>query len=83
VCMFYGRAGQLDEFCFRRKKIKRSHIEYARDSYRDEFCFRVDFGIYVEFTRRILIGSHSPPLVAFSGPLIYIFLALACPSTHE
>jgi hypothetical protein len=37
ICMFCGRAGHLDEFCFRRKKIERRHIEYARDSYRDEF----------------------------------------------
>jgi hypothetical protein len=40
VCMFYGRAGHLDEFCFRRKRIKRRRVEYARDSYRDEF---IDF----------------------------------------
>jgi hypothetical protein len=37
VCMFCGRAGHLDEFCFRRKRIKRRRAEYARDSYRDEF----------------------------------------------
>jgi hypothetical protein len=37
VCMFCGRAGHLDEFCFRRKRIERRHIEYVRDSYRDEF----------------------------------------------
>jgi hypothetical protein len=40
VCMFYGRAGHLDEFCFRRKRIERRRVEYARDSYRDEF---IDF----------------------------------------
>jgi hypothetical protein len=40
VCMFCGRAGHLDEFCFRRKRIERRHVEYARDSYRDEF---IDF----------------------------------------
>jgi hypothetical protein len=38
--MFCGRAGHLDEFCFRRKRIERRHVEYARDSYRDEF---IDF----------------------------------------
>jgi hypothetical protein len=32
VCMFCGRAGHLDEFCFRRKRIERRHVEYARDS---------------------------------------------------
>jgi hypothetical protein len=37
VCMFCGRAGHLDEFCFRWKRIERRHVEYARDSYRDEF----------------------------------------------
>jgi hypothetical protein len=40
ICMFCGRAGHLDEFCFRRKRIERRHVEYARDSYRDEF---IDF----------------------------------------
>jgi hypothetical protein len=39
VCMFYGRAGHLDEFCFWRKRIERC-VEYARNSYRDEF---IDF----------------------------------------
>jgi hypothetical protein len=37
ICMFCSHAGHLDEFCFRQKRIKRRHIEYARDSYRDEF----------------------------------------------
>jgi hypothetical protein len=40
VCMFCGRAGHLDEFCFRRKRIERRRIDYARNSYRDEF---IDF----------------------------------------
>jgi hypothetical protein len=40
ICMFYGRASHLDEFCFRWKRIERRRIEYARDSYRDEF---IDF----------------------------------------
>jgi hypothetical protein len=40
VCMFCGRAGHLDEFCFRQKRIGRRRVEYARDSYRDEF---IDF----------------------------------------
>jgi hypothetical protein len=39
ICMFCGRAGHLDEFCFRQKRIERS-VEYARDSYCDEF---IDF----------------------------------------
>jgi hypothetical protein len=37
VCMFCVRAGHLDEFCFRRKRIERMHFDYARNSYRDEF----------------------------------------------
>jgi hypothetical protein len=40
VCIFYGRASHLDEFCFRRRRIERRHVEYARNSYRDEF---IDF----------------------------------------
>jgi hypothetical protein len=40
MCMFYGRAGHLNEFCFPQKRIERRRVEYARDSYRDEF---IDF----------------------------------------
>jgi hypothetical protein len=40
VCLFCGRASHLDGFCFRRKRIERRRVEYARDSYRDEF---IDF----------------------------------------
>jgi hypothetical protein len=40
ICMFCGRAGHLDEFCFQRKRIERRRAEYARDSYHDEF---IDF----------------------------------------
>jgi hypothetical protein len=40
MCMFCGRAGHLDEFCFRCKRIKRRHVEYARNPYCDEF---IDF----------------------------------------
>jgi hypothetical protein len=50
VCMFCGRAGHLDEFCFRRKRIERRRVEYARDSYRDEF---------IDFLPRSY--SHVPP----------------------
>jgi hypothetical protein len=50
VCMFYGRAGHLDEFCFRRKRIERRRVEYARDSHRDEF---------IDFPSRSY--SHVPP----------------------
>jgi hypothetical protein len=37
ICMFCGRAGHLDEFCFRQKRIEWRRVEYARDSYHDEF----------------------------------------------
>jgi hypothetical protein len=40
VYMFCGRAGHLDEFCFRQRRIERMRVEYARDSYRDGF---IDF----------------------------------------
>jgi hypothetical protein len=33
VCMFCGRAGHLDEFCFRRKRIEKGCFKYARNSY--------------------------------------------------
>jgi hypothetical protein len=50
ICMFCGRAGHLDEFCFQRKRIERRRVEYARDSYRDEF---------IDFMPRSY--SHVPP----------------------
>jgi hypothetical protein len=37
VCMFYGRADHLDEFCFRHKRIERRRFDYARNSYHIEF----------------------------------------------
>jgi hypothetical protein len=37
IYIFCDRTGHLDEFCFRRKRIKRRRVEYARDSYHDEF----------------------------------------------
>jgi hypothetical protein len=37
VYIFYGSTGHLDEFCFRRKRIERRRLDYARNSYRDEF----------------------------------------------
>jgi hypothetical protein len=40
ICMFCGCAGHLDEFFFRRKRIERRHVEYARNSYYDEI---IDF----------------------------------------
>jgi hypothetical protein len=40
ICMFCGRAGHLDEFCFRRKRMEKRRVDYARNSYHDEF---IDF----------------------------------------
>jgi hypothetical protein len=37
VCIFCGCVGHLDEFCFRRKRIEKMRLEYARNSYHDEF----------------------------------------------
>jgi hypothetical protein len=37
VYMFCGRAGHLDDFYFRYKRIEKRRFEYARNSYRDEF----------------------------------------------
>jgi hypothetical protein len=37
VCIFCGRVGHLDEFCFRCKRIERRRLDYARNSYRDDF----------------------------------------------
>jgi hypothetical protein len=50
ICMFCGRPGHLDKFCFWRKRIERRRVEYARDSYRDEF---------IDFPPRFY--SHVPP----------------------
>jgi hypothetical protein len=40
ICMFCGRADQLDEFCFCHKRIENRYFDYARNLYRDEF---IDF----------------------------------------
>jgi hypothetical protein len=37
ISMLCGRAVHLDEFCFRRNRIEKSHHDYARNSYCDEF----------------------------------------------
>jgi hypothetical protein len=50
ICMFCGRAGHLDEFCFRCKRIDKRHFDYARNSYPDEF---------IDFPPRSY--SHVPP----------------------
>jgi hypothetical protein len=37
ICMFCGHAGHLVEFCFRRKRMEKRRVAYARNSYWDEF----------------------------------------------
>jgi hypothetical protein len=37
ICMIYSRAGHLDEFCFRCKRIEKMRFKYVRNSHRDEF----------------------------------------------
>jgi hypothetical protein len=39
ICMFCGRAGHLDEFYFRYKKIEKMCFEYSKNSYHDEFFY--------------------------------------------
>jgi hypothetical protein len=34
IFMFFSRAGHLDEFCFRHKRIEKRRFDYARNSYR-------------------------------------------------
>jgi hypothetical protein len=50
ICIFCGRAGHLDEFCFRHKRIETRCLDYARNSDRDEF---------IDFPSRSY--SHVPP----------------------
>jgi hypothetical protein len=38
--MFCGHADHLDEFCFRRKRMEKMLVDYARNSYHDGF---IDF----------------------------------------
>jgi hypothetical protein len=56
VCMFCVRAGHLDEFCFRRKRIEKKRFDYARNSYRDEFS---DFSPR-SFSRALPHFCHGP-----------------------
>jgi hypothetical protein len=37
ICIFCGRAGHLDEFCFHRKRIEKMCFDYARNLYHNEF----------------------------------------------
>jgi hypothetical protein len=61
VCMFYGRADHLDEFCFRRKRIEKRGFDYARNSYRDEFFDFLPCSFSRAFPRT---SSHALPQFA-------------------
>jgi hypothetical protein len=37
TCIFCGRAGHLDEFCFRYKIMENMCVDYAINSYHNEF----------------------------------------------
>jgi hypothetical protein len=56
VCMFYDRAGHLDEFCFHRKRIDKRHFDHDRNSYRDEF---IDF-LPCSYSHAPSYFSHGP-----------------------
>jgi hypothetical protein len=56
-CMFCGRVGHLDEFFFRRKRIEKMRLNYARNSYHDEF---IDF--LPRSYSRVPPHTHSPAL---------------------
>jgi hypothetical protein len=57
--MFCGHAGQLDEFCFRRNRIEKMRLDYARNSYHNEFT---------DFPRHSY--SRAPPQHFFSCCLV-------------
>jgi hypothetical protein len=64
VCIFCGRAGHLDEFYLRRKRIERRRFDYVRNSYRDEFS---DF--LPRSLSRTLLSTSSRALPQFAhGP---------------
>jgi hypothetical protein len=76
VCMFCGRAGHLDEFCFRRMRIERRHVEYARDSYCDEF-----FDVPSQSYSRFLLALTLELLLALSHVLSLTLLLVLCLSS--
>jgi hypothetical protein len=49
TCMFCGRAGHLDEFYFRHKRMEKRRVNYGTNSYHNEF---IDFLSH--------ISSHTP-----------------------
>jgi hypothetical protein len=70
LCIFCGCAGHLNEFCFRRKRIERRCVQYARDSYRDE---------YIDFLP--CSYSHVPPRIYSRASPHTFSRALPCTSS--
>jgi hypothetical protein len=56
TCMFCGRVGYLDEFCFRCKTIEKRCVDNARNSYHDEF---IDFLLH-NSSHALSHFSHGP-----------------------
>jgi hypothetical protein len=76
ICMFCGRAGHLDEFCFRRKRIEKRHVDYARNLYRDEIT---DFCLVLILVRRLasfmdLTIAHMVLVHERTGLCLYAFV---------
>jgi hypothetical protein len=56
ICMLYGYAGHLDEFCFQRKRMEKRCVDYAKYSYHDEF---IDFPHHIS-SHTLSRFSHGP-----------------------
>jgi hypothetical protein len=65
VCMFCGRTGHLDEFYFRRRRIEKRHLDYARNSYCDEF---IDFLPHSYSRASPRTSSRASPRTSSHGP---------------
>jgi hypothetical protein len=65
TCMFCGRAGHLDKFCFQRRRH-----EYARNSYHDEF---------LDLSPRSY-SRVSPHSYSHASPHIFYVLCLGSPT---
>jgi hypothetical protein len=79
ICMFCGRAGHLDKFCFRRKIIERRCVEYDRNSYRDEF-FDVPLSLILVFC---LARTLVLPLTLFHVLCLALLLVLCLSSLMD
>jgi hypothetical protein len=64
TCIFCGRAGHLDEFCFRCKRMEKRRADYARNSYYDKFFdfppFSYSRASPRTFSRALSHFSHGP-----------------------